>query len=329
MSETVRDGDVASMDRWITDTELSPRFPFYTRANADEVGPEPFSPLGWSLAWVTGCVPGVAKGFVAFGAVTEDEWALDPPEVFGNWGGYFYNQLSLPRVMGARMPGASPAAIDDAYFGDHPGVPTYEAHPDDEDDERSAHLAETMAWAMSTASFPEQEASSRRAIEIVRTRPDLASLDDAELVARARRVAGPDLDDAWTVYCQSALGSSLGPGAVQAICAAIGRPGDAVKVMAAIGDVESAEAPRAMWELSRLVRGSESLGAEFDAGVDGLLDRLRDAGTPDARDVPRRLGGAARRPRPPRAERVGPAPALVDHRPDDAARDDRADAPPA
>ena len=28
------------MDRWITDTASSRRFPYYTRANADEVGPD-------------------------------------------------------------------------------------------------------------------------------------------------------------------------------------------------------------------------------------------------------------------------------------------------
>ena len=51
------------MDSWITDTRISPRFQYYTRANADEVGPDPFSPLGWSLGWMKGCIPGVAAGF--------------------------------------------------------------------------------------------------------------------------------------------------------------------------------------------------------------------------------------------------------------------------
>ena len=133
------------VDRWITDTQISKRFPYYTRANADEVGPDPFSPLGWSLGWIQGCIPGVAQGFVDFGVLEHSEFALDPPEVFGNWGGYFYNQLSLPRLMGCRMPGATPAAIDQAYFGDHPGVPDYEPHPDDENAKQSEKLANTMA----------------------------------------------------------------------------------------------------------------------------------------------------------------------------------------
>jgi pyruvate,water dikinase len=262
-----------SIDSWITDTEISTRFPYYTRANADEVGPEPFSPLGWSLGWAKGCIPGVANGFVAFGVVQPEEFAVDPPEVFGNWGGYFYNQLSLPRVMGVRMPGASPEAIDLAYFGDHPGVPPYTPHPDDDDEARSEQLGETMAWAMSTSEFPAQEEASRVAIDIVKNRPELSTLSNEELVARARELAA-ELERSWTAYCQSALAASLGPGAVQAICEAIGRGPDAVKLMTAVGGIESADAGVVMWDLSRLVKNSSALTAEFDAGIDGLLDRL-------------------------------------------------------
>lgn len=270
-----------TVDRWITDTRPSGRFPYYTRANADEVGPEPFSPLGWSLGWGVGCVPGTAAGFVDFGAVRWDEFDVDPPEVFGNWGGYFYNQLSLPRVMGARMPGASPAAIDQAYFGDHPGIPAYEAHPADDDEAQSVILAERMGWAMSTSGYPLQEQEAQRAREAVRTRPALGDLSDEALVVRARAMAR-QLQEAWRPYCVVCLSASLGPGAVQAVCAALGRSQDAVTLMTAVGDVESASASLTLWDLSRLVAGSPELTRQFDAGVDGLLDRLGGSPSPDA-----------------------------------------------
>lgn len=271
-----------TVDRWITDTRPSNRFVYYTRANADEVGPEPFSPLGWSLGWGVGCVPGTAAGFVDFGAVRWDEFDVDPPEVFGNWGGYFYNQLSLPRVMGARMPGASPAAIDQAYFGDHPGIPPYEAHPADDDEAQSALLAERMGWAMSTDGYPLQEHEAERARSAVRNRPDLGAATDVELVARARAMA-LQLQDAWRPYCVVCLAASLGPGAVQAVTAALGRSSDAVTVMTAVGDVESAGASFALWDLSRLVAGSAELTAAFDHGVTDLVDRLVASKSDDAR----------------------------------------------
>jgi rifampicin phosphotransferase len=269
-------------DSWISDTQISTRFPYYTRANADEVGPEPFSPLGWSLAWMKGCIPGVAQGFVSFGVVEPTEFALDPPEVFGNWGGYFYNQLSLPRVMGVRMPGASVEGMDHAYFGDHPGVPPYMAHPDDENEDQSVKLAERMGWVMSTSDFPQQFAASQLASDTVGARPDLSSATNDELVARARDVAGPVLEEAWHAYCQSALAASLGPGAVQAICTAIGRGDDAIKLLTAVGGVESADASLAMWSLSRTIRNSPELTAAFDAGVDDVIERIGQSSDADA-----------------------------------------------
>ena len=93
---------------------------------------------------------------------------------------------------------------------------------------------------MSTTSYPAQEHVSEISMQHVASRPDLASLSNDALVARARELAGPGLEAAWTEYCQSALGVSLGPGAVQAICAAIGRAGDAVKLLTAVGSIESA-----------------------------------------------------------------------------------------
>ncbi len=261
------------MNRWITDTPLSRRFNLYTRANADEVGPDPFSPLGWSLVWQRGCIPGVAQGFADFGVCDYSEYDLDPPQMFANFGGYFYNPLSLSRVMGERMPGASAAMMDQAYFGDHPGVPPYVAHPDDVNEAQAAKLAETMGWVMSTESYPQQHAAAAMAREVVKNRPDFTTMTNQALVDYARTI--PELvRQAWVPYTVVCLGCALGPGAVQAICAAVGRPEDAAKVLSAVGSVESAEASFAMWDLSRLVKQSPALTTAFDAGVEGLLDRL-------------------------------------------------------
>ena len=271
------------IDRWITDAPPSSRFPYYTRANADEVGPEPFSPLGWSIGWETGTVPGVLDGFVGVGAVTQDEFRPGPyPEVFGNWGGYFYNQLSVPRVFGVRMPGASPEAIDNAYFGDRPGVPKYKAEPWHENAELSARLGETMAITMSRDSIPRQEAMSELSRQMVLSRPEYKWRSNRQLADHARMVAGPLLRHVWSQYCETVLMASLGPGAVQMVCAAIGRPEAAVQLLSAVGDVESADSSLIVWDLSRVVKGSSLLSAEFDTGVVGVLDRLRVSDHADA-----------------------------------------------
>ena len=102
-------------DRWICDRVPTVRYPHFTRANAGEVLPDPVSPLGWSFVWESGVIKGCRDGFISFGVLDYDEYD-DPekPPSFGLFGGYFYNTLSQARLMGARMPGATPEAIDQA-----------------------------------------------------------------------------------------------------------------------------------------------------------------------------------------------------------------------
>jgi len=120
------------MKTWIADTEPSERFPIYTRANADEVGPEPFTPLNWTLTWEQGMAPGTADAWIALGTFEPDEFLWTQPETYGSWGGYFYNQVSLGRVFGYRMPGATPDAIDISFFGQNSTVPPYVHDPRDD-----------------------------------------------------------------------------------------------------------------------------------------------------------------------------------------------------
>ena len=277
------------MDGWITDTKSGTRFKLFTRANADEVGPEPFSPLGWSLGWVKGNGPGAADGFVTFGVVKAEELAPDH-QIFGNWGGYFYNSVSLSRLLGVRMPGVSVDAIDKAYFGDQPGIPPYEPDPADEDPERSEALAATLEWVMSTDSCPAMDDQIARSRRVRSERPDFAALDDHGLVGYARKVTGY-IREAWGPYCEVVLAASIGPGAVGAICEALGRGSDAIKLFTGIGGVESAGGSIALWDLSRRVRSSPTLSEAFDAGLDGLLGRLRAAEFPDASSFVEHLDG--------------------------------------
>ena len=173
-------------DSWISDTPTSERFPHYTRANADEVAPHPISPLGWDIGWDKGAAPGVADGYVRFGIVSTEEFRWPVPETFGCWGGYFYNQLSLGRLLGVRMPGASAQAIDRAYFGENPNVPPYSPDPRDENPEQTEKLVATMTAVMASDGYPPLEEFIVRARGLRAERPDLAALSDRELVDYAR-----------------------------------------------------------------------------------------------------------------------------------------------
>jgi len=55
---------------WIIDTEPSHRFPLYTLMNADDVLPDPITPLGASLGWDPQMLQGWAGGYAATGGFT-------------------------------------------------------------------------------------------------------------------------------------------------------------------------------------------------------------------------------------------------------------------
>jgi phosphohistidine swiveling domain-containing protein len=49
-----------------------------------------------------------------------------------------------------------------------------------------------------------------------------------------------------------------------------------------VGSIESADAPNQMWAISRTVRNSPALTAAFDAGVDGLVERIAELDDPSS-----------------------------------------------
>ncbi len=269
------------MDTWITDTEQSERFPLYTRGNADEVGPDPFTPLNWSLTWEQGIVPGTAWAWIHLGTFREDEFLWTQPETYGNWGGYFFNQVSVGRVFGYRMPGATPDAIDVSFFGQNPTVPPYVHDSRDDNEECSAALAASMGAILGGAHAALLDEYLAQAKAWRATRPDLANVSDEELVAYGRTSAKWQ-NPAWDAYAQVVIGAAVGPGIVQGVADAVGKSELGIRVFAALGDVASAGMAEQVWALSRLVRDSADLTAEFDAGVDDIAERL--AASPAAAD---------------------------------------------
>jgi pyruvate,water dikinase len=269
------------MDRWITYRVPSKAFPAYTRGNAGDVLPDPVSPLAWSLVWEQGVVRGCRDGFIEFGLVDWDEFDTpERPESFGMFGGYFFNPLSLVRLMGARIPGASPEGVDAAYFDPRPDVPPYVREPWHESAKHAAKLGATFAWVMSTEAHDQVDADHDQVQAMRAARPELARVHDSVLLARARSIL-PYLQQMFETSIFSSLGASVGPGALAAICTALEEPNFYIGLLGGV-EVDSGKPSFAMWDLSRRVRASAELAGAFDAGVTGLLDRLSRSGSPDA-----------------------------------------------
>lgn len=260
-------------DRWITDWAPSERWPHYTRANSGEVCPTPASPLSVTYTWDNGICQGWRDGYVRTGNYAADEWDDAHPEACGFFGGYLFINLSNVRMQGVRSPAVTVEQLDLAFFGDHPDVPPYEPHPADERPDLLPAIGKHLEWVMRATAFPEIDAEREQTIALRAERPDLRALDDAALVARARAIQPliAKLFDSHTITSSS---SGVAPAILFAIGEAIGDPTVPMKLVAGLGEVDSAEPSYRLWELSRTVQASAPLTALFDAGIDGLAERL-------------------------------------------------------
>ncbi len=275
---------------WIEDSVITDRAKFWTRANVGEVLPEPPSPLAWDLVWELGTMLGwrdCAVNRLGFG---EDELSEHRPEVLGVFGGYAFLGADFIRIFGERTPGMSAAAMDLAYFGDHPDVPPFVPEPWHERAETTETLTSWLGWVMTATEVPELLEHAAYGRSLRNNRPDLRALSDTELLAYSRSLLPTiRLFFDWHIYMSAA--ASIGPGALGQICAAVGRPEAAMDLIAGLGGVDSAAPSFAMWTISRAVRDSDEMNALFDSGPVGLTARLRSSTSPGASELLGALDG--------------------------------------
>ena len=260
-------------DRWITDWEPSKRFTLYTRANSGEVLPGPCSPLGWDLVFEKGVAPGWEDGVIRWGCFTKDETDEERPEYIACFGGYFYLNAAMLRIVGVRTPGLSPETTDAAFLGDHPDIPPYVAQEGDERPELTAKIEETMGWIMTATSEPEELTEDREKIlSVIASRPDLGAASNEELVSRARSMS-PLIREFFEPYYIYGTAASVGPGILAELLAEVD-PSLPGRLITGLGGIDSAPPSHELWSLSRAVSSSETLTNAFEGGMESLRERL-------------------------------------------------------
>jgi len=263
--------------RWMADTRDDPKAPFWTRANAGEVLPDPPSPAGWELTWDNGgTVAGWRDCAVNRLGVEAHEFGDDPDDCgfVGLIGGYAYLNATWIRVWAERTPGMSAADIDLAYFGGHPDVPSYVPEPWHENPHTTEVMAGWLAWVMGDMNQSELEEQRALAVRIREERPDLTELNPTELIERAVSLR-PRVRELFDMHINQSGAASIGPGVIGAVCAAVGRPEAAMRILAGLGGVDSAAPSYALWDLSRMVRADPILARVFDDGDSDLWARLQ------------------------------------------------------
>jgi pyruvate,water dikinase len=252
----------------VTDTELSARFPIYTRANVGEVFPDPVTPATRSpLLWESEL--GWRDAYVRMGAFEADEFPTDEFCILGVAGGYCYLNASVMRLFGERAPGLSWKTIDEQFFGAQPGIPDYEERPGDVRPDLTERLQETFGWVITQTRLQDLDrltAHRRKTIELRTRRPDFSTMSDQEIWDHAHDLF-PVHRELFSEHLFASTLSTVPVGVIQGTAQAVGRPDLVLPLLAGVGNVDSAEPSYAMWELSRL----EPTGEQFREGFEEFL----------------------------------------------------------
>jgi len=263
---------------WIVSTTPHEKFNFYTRANVGEVFPDPVAPMSFTWFETDGSIGGSEIGFreayYKIGVMTRDELPPDEAVFLGVSNGYAYLNASALRMLGHRAPGMTYKDIDDSFFGDAPGVPDFVPGPGDDRPELTEKIAETFGWVLTTPNLPDVLADEQMVNDLRRDRPNFSAMSDREIVDWVWTTLGGSFAHLFTQHIYITFLATLPIGIITAVCTAVGKPEAILRLVAGLGDVESAAPSMEMWKLGRIVSESDTLNALFDEGSTGLADKL-------------------------------------------------------
>lgn len=251
----------------------STRYPVYTRGNAGEVYPEVTYPLSVGLSRLPGDAV-VLRALLAGGVVRASELDEGYTCFGGVFGGYMYLNVSLNRVIAIRLPGVTIEQADATYLGSEGQAPPH--RPDRRDKNLLATLRAIRAgWKMLNATSVPELAADREIVAVWKARlPELLAAGDEEIVATVRALMGPTME----MFANHLEISSKAGGSMQLLSKICDdRLGDGslvLTLLGGLGEVDSAAPSFAMWTLGRMIAADPALTAQFDAGVDGLAERL-------------------------------------------------------
>lgn len=253
------------MDRfYVTDTDLSERFPLYTRANVGEVFPDPVTPLSsGSLLWLAEL--GWRQAWERLGAFELSEFPDDEFCQLGVLGGYCYLNASLIRIFGERAPGLTWQDMDAQFFGAQPGIPPYAEQPGDQRPDLMEKIGATFVWALGKHSVGQiEELTHHRdeSIALRAARPDYSTFSTEQLWEHVIALF-PKHQELFSQHIFTTYMATVPVGIISAVATAVGRPDLILPIIAGIGEVDSAAPSHAMWALSRLPDGSPEFAAGF------------------------------------------------------------------
>ena len=255
-------------------SDVSEKFPVYTRGNAGEVYPEVFTPLSFSIASEIG-EQAMRNAVLETGLISESEFENQPLSTGianGVFGGYAYLNVSMQRLLAARVPGGNAADADVNIFGVGQEVPPHVPI----DGEKSFRAGiNGLRYVLRVIRTKEIRLLAEDQAKVA---DHLGSLDDPTTASDAE-LANATTDELMTLFAslfqhhlEVTAGATTSVSILTQICEKqLGDQGLAVRLLSGLGGVDSAAPSLAIWDLSRLVNADPALGARFDTGIDDAL----------------------------------------------------------
>src|SRR5205814_7330732 len=101
--------------------------------------------------------------------------------------------------------------------------------------------------------------------------PDVSHMSDLELWG-SMKAEVPRFRKLFAEHLVITTGATVPVGLINQVCAELGDPGVAMKLVSGIGGVDSAAPSWPMWHMGRIVAASPALTSAFDRGGRGLMD---------------------------------------------------------
>ena len=267
---------------WFLDDEPNQRYPLYSRGNVGEVFPHVLTPLGGTLI-----ADDVARSqmelFREVGFATAGD--RESMRLTGVFGGYLYNNASFARLIGVRAPGMKATDADEQVFGTLEGLPPYRRQKGDRNLLASAKVALFLAKVLRRPDLTPLDRARVEAQRWLASSPELATADDDELLAFVRSYPARLGESMKHVLSFGFIAAGPRTLLERVIARAGLEPGTVNRMVSGIDEIDSAHMATRQWELARLVADDADLGARFNEGLDGLLERVAGTAFADALDA--------------------------------------------
>lgn len=254
------------------DAEPSVEFPIYSRGNVGEAFPNVISPMSGSLM-LEASARSQTRFFLAMGALSRPQVEDPRNQVFVQFGGYLYANISMARIAAVRAPGMSIDDIDAQYSG--VGVlPPHTPRPGERSLVATLRLGRYAARGLRHSDAKRARLAQREVHDWVSSLTPLKDADDADLLARVRR-ASWWFDRLNAEMMTVTLHAGTSRVLIERLAAAVGKPEAANVVTSGLGDVVSAGPAVALWDLGRQAAASTEIQEHIQDPGDDLEQRLR------------------------------------------------------